>query len=173
LPEFSVFKVNGDVRSDNAWQNAGSLKKNIRVDENPLYSLGDVVSYGSDIKTDTDFQNSFIETSKYGMSPNFLIAKDGNFQIDLEFAEAPDMNSDLLLQFEIYSGAETVRQLTVNGSTISQLMKPTKRRLNEGIRIAPEIHKGQKDIQISVSTPEGQPSTRLNFSTLKLTKIED
>jgi hypothetical protein len=48
---------------------------------------------------------------------------------------------------------------------------PTKRALNKGIPISPDIHKSKKSMQISFSTPNGIEAEALNFSTLKITKV--
>ena len=171
LNDFEQYEITGDVRRAKSWNSRGVLGVPEQIKNKPVYSFGEVLSYGRDVKSDSDFQNAFVDLDRYRLGNNYIISDDGTLSIELEFNKAPRPNETLLMQFEIYEGKTVERILHVNSSSISSVMEPTKRALNEGFEISPDMHQGHKNMTIRFSMPNEVNPEKLNFSTLKITKL--
>lgn len=172
LAEFDVYKINGDVRKGASWKSAGKFREAMTIQNASEYRLGKVVSYGRDIKSDTDFHNAFIDISAYRQTANFIVSEDGTLALDVDLKRKPGPSDNLLFQFEIYDGKPVERVLRVNGTEFREVMTPTKRALNAGFRLTPKIHKGQKTLRITFAMPEGSKAVPIHFSTLKISSID-
>ena len=84
LNEFDVFEIDGHIKDDTSWSSTGKLNPSLNAPSNGTYKLGDVISFGTDIKDDTDFQNAFVDINSYKLSSNFIIADDGEVELRID-----------------------------------------------------------------------------------------
>lgn len=168
LDDFEAFEVNGHIRDEAAWERLGEVKAKIDLKSSNYYQIGDVISFGADIKNDTDHLNAFIESEDFIISPNYANAHKGNIALNIKMKKPVKADARLHLQFEIYSGAEIERKIIINGREKTVLIKPKRRVLNDGFIISPDIHKGQTSFNLSFAPVDTKVIKPLHLSSVKL-----
>lgn len=171
LNHFEQFKINGDVREDDSWALSGKIKADIQLKNKEEYTIGEILSFGNDIKSDSDFLNAFIDGTKYALKSSHIVSQNGTIDIDIKLDRPLSDEDFLLLQFEIYSGAAKKRKIIVNDNSFEAFIKPRKRFLNQGFYISPQVHKNRKDFQLSFRPVDPATTDPLRLSTVKLSKI--
>lgn len=171
LNDFRVFEIDGDVRLLSSWNDKGYLKDPIAFKNRDSYAIGETLSYGTELKSETDFLNAFTDVSKLKMDDNFSLANDGNMDLNIKLMEPPKADETLLLQFKFWSGPKITRQITINGETFTTEIKPKKRGLTRGFIIPPYIHKSAPDFNISIRSLTPDAPEPLRVSTVKLSVL--
>lgn len=172
LDDFEAFQIKGHVKDDASWTRLGMVKSDVKIKNNQTYKWGEVMSFGADVKTDSNFLNAFIGADKYVMNPNFINAKDGALDLEINLKSPPGREDILLLQFEIYSGDAVERKLIINGHEKKALLKPKRRKLNRGFLITPDLHEGRKQFNLSFRSISDDMEKPLHLSSVKLTPIQ-
>jgi hypothetical protein len=172
LDDFEAYEITGNVRDRSAWKKTAIVTDNTQVKNRKTYQLGELLSFGKDIKTDSDFLNAFIEADKHEVKPNYIEAKDGSIDVKIKLKTPPPSNEALLLQFEIYSGDAIDRKLIVNGKEMITFIKPKMRQLNRGFFISPDVHKGAKIINLSFAPVSAEKVRPLRLSSIKFSAMK-
>lgn len=172
LDDFEAYSVDGDVRETASWTRLGMVKEAVTITNKDRYSLGALMSFGQDIKTDTDYLNAFIDVEDFKVTPNFIEAESGEMSITIPLARAARASDALLLQFEIYSGETAERVISVNGVSAATTIKPKMRQLNRGYFITPDMHGGRKRMDLSFAAPAGKTVPPLRLASIKLSALE-
>lgn len=171
LNSFEQFEIDGDVRNEDAWTLERTLKIETKFKNKDKYEIGELLSYGKDVKSDSDFFNAFINDKKYVYKSSHLTAENGRIDIDLPLSK-PLTNEDfLLMQFKVYSGASKIRQVLVNDEIFEPLVRPRKRSLNQGFYISPDVHKNRNKLNISFKPKDPTNIDPLRLSSLKFSRI--
>jgi len=168
LDDFETFQIEGHVGDDNSWTRLGMTRANVKIKKKGEYQLGEHMSFGSDVKTDTDHLNDFIELENYITSANYVNAPNGRLDLNITLSDTIGLNDDILLQFEIYSGEKIDRKIIINGVERTALIAPLRRKLNSGYVIPPEIHKGQTSFDLSFRAAGPDMDKPLHLSSVKL-----
>ena len=172
LDDFEAFDIKGHVNEDQSWHYKGVEKENKTIKNRKNYKMGEVLSYGADVKNDSDFLNAFIDLDKYIINPNYMNAATGELDLNIKLKEKLGAEDDILLQFEIYSGVTIYRKVIVNGHEQTLLIKPKRRQLNEGFLITPSMHGGKKNFALSFRPVDSDGAKPLHLSSVKLTVVE-
>ena len=172
LNEFDVFEIDGHIKDDKSWSSLGKLNATIDETQTRAYKLGDVISFGQDIKADTDFHNAFIDVTSYKQSSNYIIAEDGKVEVNIELAKALPANKDFLVQFEIYEGLTVKRRLTINEHEIIDKMRATRRRLNKGYVIPANKLSASKTLNIKFDVSDDISDATIRLATIKISQID-
>ncbi|MDA8708161.1 sulfatase-like hydrolase/transferase [Hellea sp.] len=172
LDDFEAFEIKGDVRDEASWTRLGMVKEKAKIKNRKSYRMGEVLSYGADIKNDSDFLNAFIKLDDYIVNPNYVNAPTGELDLNIKLKERPGAAETILLQFEIYSGETIDRKVIVNGHEQTLLIKPLRRRLNKGFLITPEMHKGKNTFNLSFRPTGPEGAKPLHLSSVKLSVVE-
>lgn len=168
LDDFEAFEVTGHVREEAAWKRLGKIKAHINLKSSHSYEIGELMSFGADVKTDTDHLNSFITSKDFIISPNYINATKGEISLSVKLKKPPKADDTLHLQFEIYSGATIERKIVINDHARTVLLKPKRRQLNNGFIIPPYIHKGQSNFDLSFAAINAELAKPLHLSSVKL-----
>ena len=171
LNDFRVFEIDGDVRSLTSWNDKGYLKDPIPFENRDRYTIGETLSYGSEVKSETDFLNAFTDVKKVRMNDNFILAENGALDFNIKLTRPPKAGETLLLQFKFWSGPKITRQITINGEKFTTEIKPKKRGLTRGFIIPPHIHKSAPNFDISFESLTPDAPEPLRVSTVKLSAL--
>lgn len=172
LKDFQVYEIRGDVRDHKSWNKVGMVTESVEIKNKKTYKIGQVMSFGKDIKTDSDFLNAFIDLDKYSITANYIEAVDGAIDVAIKLKMPPSPNKPLLLQFEIYSGDAVDRKIVINNTEFTTFIKPKKRQLNRGFFISPDVHKGSKVINLSFKPVLTETASPLRLSSIKLSVLK-
>ena len=119
LNDFDVYQINGNVYDERAWTKTGKLAAKSTVENKQNYALGSTISFGSDLKIDTDYQNAFLVGNDYEFSLSHVVSNDGPvvLSLDLELPLNPD--ELYLLEIDLGSTNKPLKiQLEINLSDI-------------------------------------------------------
>ena len=172
LEDFENYEIIGDVRDQSSWNRVGMITESVKVKNKKTYKIGQVMSFGEDIKSDSDFLNAFIDLDKYGLQPNYIEAENGTIDVAIKLKTPPNPGEPLLLQFEIYSGEAVDRKIVINGEEFTTFIKPKRRELNRGFFISPDVHKGAKVINLSFNPLDTETARPLRLSSIKLSVLK-
>lgn len=172
LDNFEAFEVNGHVRDAAAWSRVGMVEADLNLKKSDNYQIGELISYGADIKTDTDHLNNFISSEGFIISPNYVNAPKGEISLSIKMKKPPRADAILLLQFEIYSGEAIDRKMIINGYEKTVLLTPKRRKLNEGFIITPDIHQGKASFDFSFAAVNTDLAKPLHLSSVKLSAYD-
>ncbi len=172
LEDFESYEIKGDVRDQSSWNRIGMVTESVKVKNKKTYKIGQVMSFGQDIKSDSDFLNAFIDLDKYNLEPNYIEAENGIIDVAIKLKTPPNPNEPLLLQFEIYSGEAVDRKIIINGEEFTTFIKPKRRQLNRGFFISPDVHKGAKIINLSFNPIDTETVSPLRLSSIKFSVLK-
>lgn len=172
LEDFETYEITGDVLKQASWNKTGVVTENTQIKNKESYQLGEIMSFGKDSKTDSDFLNAFIALDKYRLTSNYIEAENGIIDVAVKLKTPPRANESLLLQFEIYSGEAVDRKIIVNGEEMTAFIKPKMRQLNRGFFISPDVHKGTKIFNLSFAPVDAETALSLRLSSIKLSVLK-
>lgn len=170
LDDFETFNIVGHVRDDASWIRKGMTKEARNIKNRDSYKIGELLSFGTDSKIDSDFLNAFIEGEDHVVSANYIKAPNGRVVLSIDLDKPVGEEEMLLLQFEIYSGQTLPRRIKVNDQSVTTTIIPKRRKLNNGLFITPDIHEGRETITLSFEPTSSETAKALNLSSVKLTR---
>ena len=172
LDDFETFEITGDVREDTSWTRIGMTKQQTQIETRGEYKIGQLISFGEDVKNDTDFLNAFIDIDEYKKWTNYIEAANGELGVNIKLETPAGADQALLLQFEIYSGVAQDRNIIVNGKSATTFIQPKQRQLNRGFFITPDMHQGQENFELSFQAVDKATVKPLRLSSIKLSVLE-
>ncbi len=126
LDDFEVFTISGNVYDDKAWRKTGVLQASTETISSKPYQLGDIVRYGSDVKTNADHSNAFVVGSEYSYQGSALQFKTRRFQLAVDLAEPLANNTLYALQLGLATYTHAMRaELRVGNTLLDSVMLPS------------------------------------------------
>jgi len=103
LNDFDVYEIDGDVYDESAWVKTGKLTAQQTIENEENYVLGTTVGFGSDIKTDADYQNAFLQENDYEYTSSHVASADGQILLSLSLDSLLNPNEIYLLEIDLAS----------------------------------------------------------------------
>jgi hypothetical protein len=103
LNEFYVYKINGDVYDENSWVNTGKLTARREQNNKKPYVFGSTVKFGSDLKTNADYQNAFLLGNDYEFAASHVVSVDGQILFSINLDSSFEDDEIYLLEIDLAS----------------------------------------------------------------------
>ncbi len=105
LQDFNVYKINGNIYKEESWSRKGLLTAQDKtITASNKYEFNKTITYGSDLKFDTDYQNQFIVEKNYKLQPSSINSIEQEINLSLPLNQPFIVNE--LYKLEIKASAK-------------------------------------------------------------------
>jgi len=173
LDDFEVFKIDGHVFEEGAWQRKGTLAQERKVEQNSKYELGRLVKYGTDIQEGVDYSNAFIEEES-DFDKMFVSSKSGSLEISLDLAHPLPQQGLLILDLEFGPTNKSDREAEIKFSSGKSfgLRMPESDAPGRLVFSPTQIEKSKKRISFSVGILDKENNSTIRLSSLRLSQAD-
>lgn len=102
LQDFHIYQINGNIYNQNSWSKKGILKaKKMASLNHSKYTLNKTITYGKDLKYNSDFQNRFIADENFKLRASSLYSFNQEINLSIPISEPIVINSLYRLELNV------------------------------------------------------------------------